>query len=185
MPKNTRGGNKAKKGSNKKQQAMANMPFIKKDIEGGQEYAKVIKSMGGSPPMLRLECYDSKERIGVITGKLKKRIFCNKDDIVLVNLRDYQDSKCDIIWKYTLSDIRRLIKENEISNLFGSSITKMSKNDYDNFDSVFEFDYTDTFIEKKETKKENKNGAYLDEEFLPDSEDEWEDLEEPVDIKNI
>ena len=152
MTKNYKGGKKTKKIAKKRQAEAENIPFITKDINGGQEYAKVIKSFGGAPPMLNLECYDKKERLGVITGKLRKKIFCNKDDIVLVNLRDYQDSKCDVIWKYSEKDIKQLIKENEINGTF---VGIQSSNDiYNNFDSVFEFDYSlnPEMEEQKETE---------------------------------
>jgi len=153
MPKNKKGGNKAKKGSNKRFAEAENQPFVTADPEGGQDYAKVIKSMGGCPPMLNVNCSDGKERIGVVTGRLRKKVFCNKEDIVLVNLRDYQDSKCDIIWKYSDRETKRLVKEGEITSRFAGIRTAGGSDDkYNDFDSVFNFDY------KKDEEEGDKEG---------------------------
>jgi translation initiation factor 1A len=174
MPKNKKGGNKAKKGSNKRFAEADNHPFITKDIEGGQEYAKVIKSMGGCPPILSIICSDGKERIGVVSGKLRKKVFCNKEDIVLVNLRDYQDSKCDIIWKYTDRDVKRLVKEGEITSIF-SGIKSSGEQDHggDNFDDIFQFDYTEEDKEKQKKKEDSSSSEYET------------DSDEDLDIANI
>ena len=178
MPKNLKGGKKTKKIANKRHGNFENIPFITKDKEGGQEYAKVIKSFGGAPPQLSLECFDKKERMGVITGKLRKRIFCNKDDIVLVNLRDYQDSKCDIIWKYSDTDIRRLVKEGEITNMFSGVNISNGINDFNNLydiDSIFQFDEPESNLSNKDKNKDKlKEESYLDSEYDPGSDSETE-----------
>ena len=44
----------------------------------------------------------------VIRGKLRKRVWINVGDIVLVALRDFEDGKCDIELKYTTDEIHRL-----------------------------------------------------------------------------
>ncbi len=58
---------------------------------------------------------DGKKRLGRIRGNMKKkRIFINKDDYVLVGLRDFQDEKADVLDKYTEQEIKKLIKAGEI-----------------------------------------------------------------------
>ena len=198
MPKNKKGGNKAKKGSNKRFAEAENQPFVTKDPEGGQEYAKVIKSMGGCPPMLNVNCSDDKERIGVITGRLRKKVFCNKEDIVLVNLRDYQDSKCDIIWKYSDRETKRLVKEGEISSRFAGIRTAGGSDDkYNDSDSVFNFDYKkdeDTEGDKEDKKDGDKTVVKKEDKAVKDvkkdesssSSSEYEtDSDEEIDIANI
>ena len=190
MPKNKKGGNKAKKGSNKRFAEAENQPFVTKDPEGGQEYAKVIKSMGGCPSMLNVNCSDDKERIGVITGRLRKKVFCNKEDIVLVNLRDYQDSKCDIIWKYSDRETKRLVKEGEISSRFAGIRTAGGSDDkYNDFDSIFNFDYKKDEDDKddkddKDGDKEEDKSVKKDESSSSSSEYET-DSDEEIDIANI
>lgn len=44
----------------------------------------------------------------VARGKMRKRVWVNAGDIILVSLRDYQDSKADVIAKYTPDEARSL-----------------------------------------------------------------------------
>ena len=81
--------------------------------EEGQEYAKVTTLLGNR--RVTLDCMDGKKRLGRIRGNMKKkRIFINKDDYVLVGLRDFQDEKADVLDKYTEHEIKKLIKAGEI-----------------------------------------------------------------------
>ena len=59
----------------------------------------------------RLEayCFDGTKRLCHIRGKMRKKVWVNVDDIVLVGLRDFQDDKADVILKYN-SDEARLLK---------------------------------------------------------------------------
>ena len=180
MPRNLRGGNKAKKGSNKKGPGseLERSPYVTTDPGGGQAYAKVIKSYGGAPPMLGVMCSDGKERMGVVAGKLRKKVYCNKEDIVLVNLRDYQDTKCDIVWKYERKDISRLVKDNEITSLFagvGTLNENEGKYGMNDVDDVFTFDTPQdkepgTETDKKTDKKEESGSSSS--EYETDSEEE-------------
>merc|ERR1739838_982587 len=73
----------------------------------GQEYAQVTKMLGNG----RLEalCFsDSVKRLCHIRGKMRKKVWVNQGDIVLVSLRDFQDEKGDIIVKYTSDEARNL-----------------------------------------------------------------------------
>jgi len=74
--------------------------------EDGQEYAQVLKMLGNG----RLEafCFDGKQRQCHIRGKMRKKVWVNKGDIVLLGLRDYQDNKADVIAKYKPDEIREL-----------------------------------------------------------------------------
>lgn len=93
-------------------------PAIKRSLldlvkSEGQEYAKVTTLLGNR--RVTLACMDGKQRLGRIRGNMKKkRIFINKDDYVLVGLRDFQDDKADVLDKYTQQEVNRLIKLGEI-----------------------------------------------------------------------
>ena len=39
---------------------------------------------------------------------MRKKIWISKNDIVLVSLREFQDDKADIIYKYDNSEVRKL-----------------------------------------------------------------------------
>jgi len=53
-------------------------------------------------------CFDGVSRLCQIRGQMRKRVWINMGDIVLVSLREFQDSKADIIWKYTPDEARSL-----------------------------------------------------------------------------
>jgi len=44
----------------------------------------------------------------------KKKVWINKDDIILVSLRDFEDGKCDVIHKYTPDEIAQLKKSGKL-----------------------------------------------------------------------
>merc|ERR1711983_585648 len=58
----------------------------------------------------RLEamCFDGVKRLCHIRGKLRKKVWINQSDIILVGLRDYQDAKADVIQKYSADEARNL-----------------------------------------------------------------------------
>ena len=53
----------------------------------------------------RLEalCFDGTKRLAHIRGKLRKKVWINQGDIILLSLREFQDDKADVIQKYTVS----------------------------------------------------------------------------------
>ena len=73
-----------------------------------QDYAKVLKTLGDSRFLLQL-C-DGNEKIGVLRGAMRKRVWINVGDYVLISLRDFQENKVDVIHKYSNEDVRKLRK---------------------------------------------------------------------------
>ena len=74
--------------------------------EHGQEYGQVLKMLGNG--RLDVYCFDGKKRLGHIRGKMRKRVWINVGDIILVGLREFQDAKCDVLLKYTPDEARNL-----------------------------------------------------------------------------
>jgi translation initiation factor 1A len=109
MVKNTKGGKKCKKTKAIREETTLNYKTE------GQEYGQVIKMLGNC--RLEVYCFDGTTRMCQIRGKMRKRIFINKDDIVIVSLRDYQDAKGDIIEKYSETQKRALIDNGTIPDL--------------------------------------------------------------------
>ena len=58
----------------------------------------------------RLEalCFDGTKRLAHIRGKLRKKVWINNGDIILLSLREYQDLKGDVILKYSADEARSL-----------------------------------------------------------------------------
>ena len=74
--------------------------------EDGQEYAQVIKMLGNG--RLEAMCFSGVKRLCHIRGKLRKKVWINTSDVILVGLRDYQDNKADVILKYNADEARSL-----------------------------------------------------------------------------
>ena len=98
MPKKKKG----KRQNVKKEVVKRQLQFI----EDGQEYAKAIRMLGNG--RLEAECFDGKTRLAIIRGKMRKKVWVNVGDIILVGLRDFQDDKCDVMQKYTSDEARNL-----------------------------------------------------------------------------
>ena len=82
-----------------------------------QEYAQITKSLGNG--FMEILCFTSGGNIikrAHIRGKMRKRTWLAPGDIVLVNVRDFQDCTCDIILKYNSSEIRILKSKQMIPN---------------------------------------------------------------------
>src|SRR3989338_1929879 len=111
MPKNTKGGNKAKRGKNEND-------ISKREIGSkgeGEAYAFVIASVGSNQVSLRLE--DMTSAIGVIRGALRKKTWINRGDLVRVQLRGgYEAGTVDVVGKYTHNEVNELLKNGEVSD---------------------------------------------------------------------
>merc|ERR1719461_613168 len=59
-------------------------------------------------------CFDGKERLCNIRGKMRKKVWIGVGDIVLLGLRDFQDEKADVIQKYKPDEARRLKAQGHI-----------------------------------------------------------------------
>eukprot|EP00484_Ammonia_sp_Unknown_P003364 CAMPEP_0197076768 /NCGR_PEP_ID=MMETSP1384-20130603/212283_1 /TAXON_ID=29189 /ORGANISM="Ammonia sp." /LENGTH=134 /DNA_ID=CAMNT_0042515627 /DNA_START=130 /DNA_END=534 /DNA_ORIENTATION=+ len=132
MPKNKgKGGKSRRRGKN-------NNDDNKRDLvlkEAGQEYAQVVKMLGNG----RLEafCFDGKIRKAHIRGKMQKKVWINKDDIILISLRNFQDDKADVIHKYQPDEVMEL-KRKQLLPLKGSLANEEEEEDED--ECVFSFD---------------------------------------------
>lgn len=74
--------------------------------EHGQEYAQITKMLGNG--RVTAMCFDGTSRMCIIRGAMRKREWMGVGDIILVGLRDFQDSKADVIGKYTADEARNL-----------------------------------------------------------------------------
>ncbi len=67
----------------------------------GEMLGRVVKLLGSDHVLVK--CADNKTRVGRIRGKLKRRIWVRENDIVLIAPWEFQDNRCDILWRYTIS----------------------------------------------------------------------------------
>lgn len=109
MPKNKgKGGKNRRRGKNENEDEKRELVFK----EDGQEYAQVMKMLGNG--RLEAYCFDGVKRLCHIRGKLRKKVWINQGDIILVGLRDYQDTKADVILKYNPDEARNLKSYGEL-----------------------------------------------------------------------
>ena len=110
MPKNKAGGKKHKRGKKTFNNGKRELIFKEDD----QEYGQAVKMIGSGH--VEVFCFDGVERIGKIRGKMRKRVWINVGDTVLVGLRDFEQGKCDIMYKYNPDEARNLKAYGEIPN---------------------------------------------------------------------
>lgn len=123
MPRNKSKGNKVtKRGRSGSDEKRPESPFKEED----QEYMRVSSILGNC--RMELEAQDGRKYMGIIRGKMRKRVYIKNRDLVLVSLRDFQDNKVDIIHKYGYSEILYLVRKHEIRNDFVDVDTMFSDN---------------------------------------------------------
>ena len=137
MP-NNKGGKKFKKGK-KTRDFNDKKQLIKKNPEESQEYAQVVNPKGNGRFEL-LCCDGGKVRQGTVCGQMRKRVWVNRSDLVLISKWEgmTDDTKCSIIHKYSEDEARRLQKEGELPTNF-----KLNLDDFEEVDGDDGFDMSD------------------------------------------
>ena len=152
MP-NNKGGKNFKKGK-KTRDYEEKKQLIKKDVKESQEYAQVINAKGNG--RFEVLCFDGgKIRMGTICGTMRKRVWVNRSDVVLISLWEgmTDDTKCSIIHKYSEDDVKRLQKDGELPDTF--------KFNLDEFDTPDDEEYGFTMDEPSDSSSEEE-GIDLD-----------------------
>ncbi len=109
-----KGGKRTKRGKKAPATVESNRytPFAEND----QMYALVTKMLGNR--RLTAKCIDGKERLVHIPGKLKgRRNWISVGMVLLLNIREYQDDKSDVIYIYNARDTKRLRRLNQLGDL--------------------------------------------------------------------
>jgi len=161
MPKNTTGGNKAKKGKNNPA-INVKKDVIYADKSGYQFYAVIEQFMGHSAKLImqheeKTDATGGPRTIltqvdGIIRGKIMKKCKPRKGDVILVCTRDFTTKIVDIIHKYTEEDIKELKKDRLFIDEFIKKI--------EHFSSV------DNKSNSKQEQEDSGN-IYFDEDYEP------------------
>ena len=155
MP-NTKGGKKHKR--NKNQNIVSKNLRLK---EEGQEYAQIKKCKGNC--RFDVLCFDGKERMAIMCGAMRKRKFVNVNDIVLVSLRDWQDSVCDIIDNYDENLARKLKEKGLVPKSINLDVdNQYSDDDEDNMTFVFSTDIPDSESDEEIEESSSEESDELD-----------------------
>ena len=110
---NKRGGKKAKKGKRDKRPQIEIKGRVR-EVGEDEIYGRVLKRAGERG--IIVECSDGVTRNARIPGRFRKRVWINKDDIVICGLGTHgdgeNDKKCEIEYKYNPSEISILRAKN-------------------------------------------------------------------------
>ena len=89
--------------------------------EIGEILAVVVDVLGGE--RMRVFCEDRIHRIGRIRGKIKKRVWIRRGDLIIVNPWDWETKtddklgKCEISWRYTRAEIGWLNRNHKVPSI--------------------------------------------------------------------
>eukprot|EP00051_Salpingoeca_urceolata_P032283 m.15045 g.15045 ORF g.15045 m.15045 type:complete len:156 (+) comp4948_c0_seq1:250-717(+) len=109
MPKNKgKGGKNRRRGKNENDADKRELVFK----EDGQEYGQVTRILGNGH--VEAFCFDGVTRLCHIRGKMRKKVWVNNGDIILLGLRDFQDNKADVIHKYNPDEAQNLKSYGEL-----------------------------------------------------------------------
>ena len=109
--------------------------------EDGQEYAQVLRMLGNG--RLEAQCIDGVKRLCHIRGKMRKKVWVNNVDIILLGLRDFQDEKADVIHKYNADEARNLKTYGELpttARINETAVDMAMADEGGEDDCAFEFD---------------------------------------------
>lgn len=130
MPKNIKGGSKAKKGKNSALREFTRRLELPDD-SGYQFYGLVLKHHGATTDIMFFDTRKNKDAdssgklskaVGYVRGSIKKRCRPKINDIVIIAVREYQDKKVDIIHKYNDDEMKELKNNNYFDEAFLSLI---------------------------------------------------------------
>ena len=147
---NKKGGKKHKKGKKSGQFETKQLRYK----EEGQEYAQITRMKGNC--RFDVKCFDGKERMAIMCGGMRKRKFVNLQQVVLVSLRDFQDSVCDIIDSYDDNQVRELKEKKEIPDFIKLEEENMFSEDLGD-DDIF-----DTSLPPDDISDEEEDDIDLD-----------------------
>lgn len=110
--------------------------------EDGQEYAQVLRMLGNG--RLEAYCIDGVKRLCHIRGKMRKKVWVNTGDIVLLGLREYQDEKADVILKYMADEARSLKQYGELpDNIRVNDTDALMDDEVDGEEDLVDFEDVD------------------------------------------
>lgn len=165
MPKSKGKGGKKRKGA-KNQGEYSKRELVFK--EEGTEYAQVLRMLGNG--RVEAHCFDGQKRLCHIRGSMRKKVWINQNDIILVGLRDFQDNKADICHKYNPDEVRQLKNYGEIPESIKVNDSN-AESEYDNENIIFSMDAGEQ--------------PEIQEKPSDDEDDEEEQEEEDFDVDNI
>jgi len=83
---------------------------------GRQTFGIVQRRLGGS--RMEVRCFDSKNRICRIPGRLKRRLWVRAGDLIIVEPWEYSgDTRGDVLYKYTKAQLSFLKRKGYLKQM--------------------------------------------------------------------
>ncbi|MCD6340766.1 MAG: translation initiation factor IF-1A [Desulfurococcales archaeon] len=76
--------------------------------EEGQVICVVTEIIGAN--YIKVFCMDGKSRMTRIPGKLRRRMWINPKDVVLVGVWEFRDDRGDVLYRYSREEKKKLIE---------------------------------------------------------------------------
>ena len=146
MPKNKIGG---KKHRGKKNTIKESKELI---IPEKNELIGQITTVKGNG-RFNIKCIDCVERAGILRGTMKKRVWVNRLDLVLIEPWEFQSEKCSILHKYEENEKIKLLKGGHLPKEFKLEEDNMNLDE----DNYFSYDISDSDDEKESLSDEKIN----------------------------
>jgi translation initiation factor 1A len=83
----------------------------------------VIRHLGGD--FLLAKCLDGVDRKIRIPGKMRRRVWINEGDLILVGIWDFSPDKGEVIHRYNRSEVSKLIEKNIIPKEFLDALSEL------------------------------------------------------------
>jgi len=93
------------------------MPFRR----NGEMFARVVDIYGQE--RMGVFCEDGKHRLGRIRGKIRKRVWVRKGDLVIINPWEFETQikgkpeKCEISWRYLRHEVSWITRTNRLPEI--------------------------------------------------------------------
>lgn len=130
-------------------------------------YGKVTKALGNK--MFRILSVKKKEHLARIRGKMTR---VNVDDIVLLNIRDYEtrfttdDAVYDIMAVFTPKDVQKLTKNKLIPKWFVNTSDMIEKEEDDELYDLFDYDQDIQQEQEEEPSGKSTKKGTLSKNFI-------------------
>ncbi|OYT49038.1 MAG: translation initiation factor IF-1A [Desulfurococcales archaeon ex4484_42] len=76
--------------------------------EEGQVICVVTEMIGAN--YVKVLCMDGRERKARIPGRMRRRVWINPKDVVLLGIWEFDNSKGDVLYKYSREERKKLIE---------------------------------------------------------------------------
>lgn len=108
-----KGGKRIRRGKKDNDTTKRSLEFKNEE----QEYAFVNNNLGNC--RLQVDLASGGTYLAIIPGKLRKKVWINRGDVLLVGVREFQQDKVDVLHRYNPDEVRTLISYGEISPKWG------------------------------------------------------------------